>query len=182
MARNLEIKVGCTSNDMQEIRERAARMGCGPLTILRQTDTYFVVSQGRLKLREITQETGERTAELIAYRRADRSDSRWSDYRRVEIPVGQVGSLSTALELTCGLSTVVVKLRQVMIWNRTRVHLDEVDNVGAFVELETVAGADDLDEDIQSEHALAIRLLGLDKLPVIAGSYSDMIPKHPQRT
>ncbi len=175
MARNLEIKVQCTPDELSAIRERSKKMGVARYDCLRQVDTYFSVAQGRLKLRQIESEDGSLSAELIAYRRANESGSRWSDYQRVELASQHAAGVISALAISCGVLTVVDKSRIVGLWRRTRIHLDQVAGLGAFVELETVAGDDDLDEDIQSEHALAIRLLGMESLPVIAGSYSDLL-------
>jgi len=175
LARNLEIKVQCTPVELSAIGGRSEKMGVERFELLRQIDTYFSVAQGRLKLRQIDSEDGSQLAELIAYHRANDSGSRWSDYQRVEIESERAQGLITALGISCGILIVVDKVRTVGLWRRTRIHLDEVAELGSYVELETVAGDDDLDEDIQSEHALAIRLLGLESLPVIAGSYSDLL-------
>lgn len=174
MTRNLEIKVSCDAIPLSVIQARAVAAGAGAPVTIQQLDTYFAVARGRLKLREIASEQGA-SAELIGYLRPDDGGSRWSDYQRVEVPSAQAQALRRALAMTCGLVGEVGKTRTVLIWGRTRIHLDEVDGLGAFVELETVAGPDDDEHAILHEHERVIRALGLDRLPVIAGSYGELI-------
>jgi adenylate cyclase class IV len=171
-ARNLELKVECAAAGLAPVIERAYAAGIGPFTTLYQTDTYFAVPAGRLKLREI-QCGGERSAELIAYDRPDATGPRWSEYHRVPVDPAQVEPLIAALLATCGLLTVVRKRREVAISGRTRIHLDDVDGLGAFVELETVL-ADDDDKPAGDELASMARALGLTALVPVAGSYSDL--------
>ena len=158
-ARNLELKVRCGPGGLAPVLERAYAAAIGPFTTLYQTDTYFAVPEGRLKLREI-QRGGERTAELIAYDRPDATGPRWSEYHHVPVEPATAEPLLAALLATCGLLTVVRKRRDVAIAGRTRIHLDEVDSLGAFVELETVVTGGD-DEPADAELASIARALGL---------------------
>ena len=175
MARNLEIKVACDAAALDQIRARATAMGAGPFSEMRQTDTYFSVATGRLKLRETeTDDLGWR-AELIAYRRADDAGSRWSDYQLVPLTAETTNAIKKALSVTCGVTVVVVKRRMAGVWRRTRIHLDTVDGLGCFVELETVVKSVDLDNDVRDEHRRAIEQLRLSEMPVISGSYGDLL-------
>lgn len=171
--RNLEVKVACDPGALSDIRERAARLGAGPFTRLEQVDTYVRVPLGRLKLRVIRSDTGS-AAELIGFRRPDEAGSRWSAYHRVALDPSAAAGVREALELTCGIATTVVKVREVAIWSRTRIHLDTVAGLGTFVELETVAGPGDGDA-ILAEHEAVIAALKLRRWPVVAGSYSDLM-------
>lgn len=176
MARNLEIKVASTEEQLHTIRLRASRLTAAPIQVLEQTDTYFTVHHGRLKLREvIDMVSSDQTAQLIVYQRPDQRESRWSDYQITELATDVAAGIKSALTIACGIKTSVVKRRAVAIWRRTRIHLDEVVGLGWFIELETVAQAGDLGIDVKEEHEQVIRMLGLDELPVIAGSYSDLI-------
>jgi adenylate cyclase class IV len=174
VARNLEIKLRCDEPALAEVRQRAIRAGASPFTTLRQVDTYFVVATGRLKLRENEETDGDVTAELIAYRRADESGSRWSDYQRVPLSRSSTVGIKDALAATCGVTAVVAKRREVGLLRRTRIHLDRVEGLGCFVELETVAEESNGDRDLAREHEEIIRLLKLDAMSVVAGSYGDL--------
>jgi adenylate cyclase class IV len=173
VSRNLEIKVRLDGADLTSIRDRAAALGVTSFTELRQTDTYFEVNHGRLKLREIHGEAGE-TCELISYRRPDDSGSRWSDYHLIPLALDTGRELKLALASACGVKVVVDKVRMVGIWHRTRIHLDAVTDLGGFVELETVASGDATDDELRTEHDHVIEMLGLSAFPVVAGSYSDL--------
>jgi homotetrameric cytidine deaminase len=109
--------------------------------MLAQRDTYFTGRSGRLKLR--VQQGAER-AELIAYRRPDSAEASESTY--VLAPVGEPDALAEALDAALGTTVVVSKRRRLLLWEGVRIHLDEVEGLGSFVEFEAVLpDAGDLD-------------------------------------
>lgn len=137
--KNIEFKARCW--DQQEIRGRLAEKGVALDRRMRQVDTYFKVAEGRLKLREIDPGTnraadGGGEAQLVQYFRPDESAARQSDY--IVVPVEQPEALKQALTRALGVSVVVDKVRELYLWEHTRVHLDAVKGLGTFVELETV--------------------------------------------
>jgi len=139
MAENLESKVPCVN--LQAVAERAAAAGAAYAGVLNQTDTYFAVSDRRLKLREISHGAPDGTSfaatELIDYERPDRVGARVSAYTRE--PVDDPAERAAALAAEYGLRGVVRKRRDLWLIDRTRIHLDRVIGLGEFVELETVA-------------------------------------------
>ncbi len=175
-ARNLEIKVGCGGDGLENIRLRMAGAGVEISQQLRQVDTYFRVPNGRLKLREIenVNDPACARAELIAYVRPDQASSRWSTYVVTNIPLAGVGSLVASLDATIGTLVRVVKRRDLAMWDSTRVHLDTVDGLGAFIELETVVD-EQSDEAATAEHEHIVAALELDRWPLISSSYSDLL-------
>lgn len=177
-ARNLEIKVGCGDEALADIRQRLARAGVEVSQRLQQVDTYFRVPTGRLKLREIedvdVNDPTSARAELIAYVRPDQAASRWSTYYVTVIPPAEVGNLIASLDATVGTLVRVAKRRDIAIWEATRIHLDTVDGLGGFVELETVIG-DQSDEGATAEHERIVTALGLERWPPISSSYSDLL-------
>jgi predicted adenylyl cyclase CyaB len=164
MARNIEIK--CRCNDLVAISARAAALGAEPRGVLVQRDTFFHATNARLKLREL----GDGRAELISYRRPDTAEARASDYRRCEVPRELRGVLDDAL----GIAGVVEKRRQLWIWQRTRIHLDEVVGLGSFVELETVLG-EQSEDDARAELAHVAAELGLDRFPLLPMPYVELL-------
>jgi homotetrameric cytidine deaminase len=132
LARNVELK----ARDPQPSRtlELALALGAEDRGQIAQTDTYFAGARGRLKLRE--QEPGD--PELIQYRRADAAHARESEYRRV--PVADAPALRAALDAALGTLVVVEKRRRLLLVENMRVHLDAVEGLGSFVELEAVVG------------------------------------------
>jgi predicted adenylyl cyclase CyaB len=174
-SRNLEIKVRVEPEMLLDVQARLERQVCQPLVTLHQVDRYYAVDEGRLKLREIA-DIGEGRAriELIAYRRPTLNASRWSDYVVVPIPVPNHDALRDALDATHAVTAVVEKDRTIGILGKTRVHLDTVVNLGTFVELETVV-AGQSDDNAREEHNQVIVALGLDRFPVIASSYQELM-------
>ena len=173
LARNIELKVRCSPAFLTAVMETLTGQGI-PLEELRQRDTYLRVSRGRLKLREIEGAVGQ-TAELIGYERPDLDGSRLSAYTRVTIQSHEVASLRTMLIGQLGELVTVAKRRTVAILGRTRVHLDTVDELGCFIELETVLRDDERALDGEAEHQGVIRHLSLGTLDTVAGSYSDLL-------
>lgn len=101
---------------------------------LPQRDTYFAVPRGRLKLRE----EPDAVATLIAYERPDLSGNKESRYRLVAVP--EPAELRAALADALGITVVVDKARRLFIHEGVRIHLDRVEGLGDFIELEGVAG------------------------------------------
>jgi homotetrameric cytidine deaminase len=168
--RNVEIKT--RDADPGATLERALAIGASDEGVLTQRDTYFGATRGRLKLRE--QEPGG--AQLIAYARPDSDDQRTSDYRLAE--VSDPEALREALDAALGTRVVVDKRRHLLLYENVRIHLDEVEGLGAFVELEGVAPAD---SDLTRERELVARLreeLALGE--PVAVSYSDLLLDAPE--
>ena len=173
-ARNLELKVSCDEADLERVRARLFAAGATTIR-LRQVDTYFAVPRGRLKLRETAGPNGDhRAAELIGYARPDVAGARWSAYHRVSVAPGDASTLKNALAATIDVRVVVSKVREVGLLDRTRVHLDRVEGLGCFVELETVVGPDEGGAGADVELSQVAALLGLDRLEPVAGSYADL--------
>jgi adenylate cyclase len=171
---NVESKTRC--GDLAQVAAGAAALGARYGGRLDQVDTYFRVADGRLKLREIVHVApdGDRTAsaELIAYVRPDAGGARVSRYTRT--PVDDVPARHAALAAAHGVRGRVRKRRELWLLQATRIHLDRVDGLGAFVELETVAaGAAGSAE--REEHDRIARALHLDSTATLAGSYIDLV-------
>lgn len=114
-----------------------------------QRDTYFEVASGGLKLRE------ERPGRphLIQFERADEPQQRESRYRIIEVDDGPM--LGAALAAAIGVRVVVTKRRRLFLWRDVRIHLDNVEGLGTFIELEAVAPPD---SDLTHEHQLIAEL------------------------
>jgi predicted adenylyl cyclase CyaB len=136
--------------------------------VLMQCDTYFHVPQGRLKLRE---EQGA-TSHLISYVRSDQSEPRESRYRIVEVEHPE--ELKAALTEVLGVKVVVEKRRQLFLWQGVRIHLDRVERLGDFIELEAVAppGSDLAPEQRKTQQLRTAFEIADDNL--IGASYSDL--------
>ena len=173
--RNVELKA--RDHDPARSLERALALGAEDRGEIRQRDTYFVGARGRLKLRE--QETGGSPLwdELIEYSRADSADASTSSYRRV--PVADVAPLLEALDAAYGTLGTVIKRRRLLLWEGVRIHLDEVEGLGSYLELEAVA---DADSDLSGEREKVERLRAefrIEDDDLVATSYSDLLLSAP---
>ena len=173
MPRNIEIKARIDSVDTLLPRAQAVA-GAEPETI-HQDDTFFRVPYGRLKLREFA----DGSAELIHYHRPDNGEAKASDY--VRVPVPDAAALREALARGCGLLGRVRKQRLLLLLLasdggfKTRIHLDRVEGLGDFMELEVMLqnGQSDADGTDVAERLMAA--LGLQEAPRLAGSYFDLL-------
>jgi predicted adenylyl cyclase CyaB len=169
MASNIEIKAAVP--DLAPIRARAAALASGPAQILEQTDTFFVVPRNRLKVRAFPDGSGE----LIAYDRPDRSGPKESVYSKVSC--GDAPGLVEALGRALPVRGVVSKRREVLLVGRTRVHLDEVRNLGTFVELEVVLEAGEPVERGEREARALLQALHIPESALVSDAYIDMLER-----
>lgn len=169
MPRNIEIKARIPS--IAELLPRAAAIADqGPFAIA-QDDTFFHCPTGRLKLRAFSDTQGE----LIFYRRADQQGPKESFY--VRSATTEPAQLREALALAHGQAGRVRKQRTLFLAGRTRIHLDEVQGLGAFLELEVVLEAHEPAEaGVREAHALMARL-GVDPAQLVEGAYVDLLAR-----
>lgn len=164
--RNLEVKARCT--DLAAVRARITTLGARLDGVQDQIDTYFHVPHGRLKLREIAGQP----AVLIAYERADAAQVRASDYYLIPAPEPAV--LKAGLAATLGVRGVVSKRREVHLWHNVRIHLDEVADLGTFIEFEAVLNGDIDEADSQRYVNELVGALALDQTSFLSQSYAEM--------
>lgn len=139
MARNIEIKA-CVS-DFAPIRLKAAKVASSPPVEILQDDTFFKCDKGRLKLRAFIDGTGI----LIFYRRPDAHGPKESFYELSK--TNEPDSLRETLSLAYGQIGRVRKHRTLFLLGRTRIHLDIVEGLGEFVELEVEMGEGETTQD-----------------------------------
>lgn len=163
---NIELKA--VDPDRKRSLAACKTLGAEDQGVLVQRDTYFHAPHGRLKLRE-----EEGTApHLIAYERPDRVGQRESRYGIVH--VNQVDELKLALSSALGIKVVVAKKRHLFLWKEVRIHLDEVEGLGNFIEFEAVA-SDGSDLSREEAHVATLRqAFAIDDSSVIGGSYCDL--------
>jgi len=167
--RNIEIKARIAS--VEAMLPLAQALADGPPQPIAQDDTFFVCARGRLKLRDF----GDGHGELIHYHRADSDGPKLSDY--VRVATGEPAALREALARAHGVLGRVSKQRLLLLSGPTRIHLDRVEGLGDFVELEVVLN----DGQTQAEGAaIAERLLqrlGVAAGQRLAGAYLDLLPR-----
>ena len=167
MPRNIEIKARIKS--IPPLLARAAAVATEGPTEIFQDDTFFACEDGRLKLRAFSDVSGE----LIFYRRADRSGPTESFY--VRSPTHDPNALRETLGLAYGVVGRVLKERTLFLVGRTRVHLDRVHDLGAFLELEVVLRDEERpDSGVREAHELMERL-GIDSGQLVEKAYVDLL-------
>ena len=167
MGRNVEIKARARNFERQ--CRTALELAKVPPEHLIQEDTFFHVPDGRLKLREIN----GHSAELIYYDRTDSPGPKESRY--TVYPADNPEELKEVLAKALGIRAVVRKNRTVSLVGQTRVHLDQVEGLGQFIELEVVLEAE---QDIEYGSAVAEGLmsrLGIEKRDLVAAAYVDLL-------
>jgi adenylate cyclase class IV len=165
--RNVEVKAAVADLAAVEARARAIATE-GPIEIA-QDDTFFACASGRLKLREF----GDGRGELIHYSRGDDTGPKPSDYIISATPDPEV--LRETLGRALGTIGRVRKRRRLYLCDRTRIHLDQVDGLGDFVELEVVLGEGESVEAGESEARRILAALGIDASRLVAGAYLDLL-------
>lgn len=167
MPRNVEIKARL-DNFSAVAAKAAALADHGPIAIA-QDDTFFRCDNGRLKLRVFSETQGE----LIFYRRTDRQGPKESFY--VRSPTASPASLREALTLAHGEIGRVVKDRTLYLLGRTRIHLDKVQGLGEFLELEVVLeDGEPLEAGVREAHRLMADL-GIAPSQLVGGAYVDLL-------
>ena len=167
MAKNIEIKASVLNREnLVALIEQVA--DSGPVAI-RQDDTFFRCSNGRLKLRQLSPNHGE----LIYYNRPDTSGPKESFYIITETTEPE--QLRKTLDLALGVTARVRKKRLLYMYGVTRIHVDEVEGLGDFVELEVVLGDSDTFEMGQKIAEELMILLDIKAGELLIGAYVDMI-------
>lgn len=167
MARNIEIKVRVAN--IEALSPKAAEMADhGPLEI-RQDDTYFFCRNGRLKLRSFSPTEGE----LIFYQRSDQPGPKESFYLMSSTTTPD--NLREILSLVYGQIGLVRKYRTLFLVGRTRIHLDRVEGLGDFLEIEVVLDEGESLEVGMTEALDLLKKLGVSSLQLIEGSYLDLL-------
>jgi len=167
VGRNIEVKA--RARELRRQCELAAALAGGPGETLHQEDTFFHCPQGRLKLRCFP---GGR-AELIHYHRPDIEAAAASCYERV--PVGDAQALRRALAGALGVRAVVRKQRTLYRAGATRIHLDRVEGLGEFIELEVVLSAGQHEAEGAATVAELMAALAIAEQDLIGAAYVDLL-------
>jgi len=167
MALNIEIKAK-TSN-AEFIREYLTNSKADFRGTDHQTDTYFNVPNGRLKLRE-----GNIENNLIYYNRPNVPEAKESSFYLSHVP--DAASLKEILTRSLGVKIVVSKKREIYFIRNVKFHIDEVDGLGSFAEIEASdLHADVSKEELQSQCNFYVQELRIKDEDLVSVSYSDML-------
>lgn len=166
---NVEIKAKCSNPD--ELRSILKEKNADYIGTDHQVDTYFNVPAGRLKLRE-----GSIENNLIYYRRSNTKEPKASDINLV--PIDNPEAMKELLSNAFGIWKIVDKKREIYFIDNVKFHLDEVQQLGNFVEIEAIDEDGNIGEAKLREQCQRYRqLFDISEEDLVAVSYSDMVSK-----
>jgi predicted adenylyl cyclase CyaB len=170
-ATNIEIKARVSDPD--RLRAAVEALSDTEVEVLSQEDVFFGVATGRLKLRIMD----DRRGELILYHRPDANGPKPSRYliAPTTAPIVLKSILSGAMPIV----GTVRKRRLLYRVGQTRVHLDQVENLGDFVELEVVLRPDQPEEAGVSIAEDLMSRLGIAREQLVQTAYVDLLHEHP---
>jgi predicted adenylyl cyclase CyaB len=171
LSTNIEIKAH--AQNFTQIKARAETLSDAPVEVITQEDTFFNTPQGRLKLRVLPGEQSQ----LIYYARSEKQGPKRSDYHIFR--TADAENLKRVLELAFGVRGVVRKTRYLYLVGQTRIHLDNVEGLGQFVELEVVLQEGQSEAEGQAIAESLMASLGVEKNDLLAGAYMDLLESSP---
>lgn len=164
---NVEIKAIC--NDPLFIRKYLVANKADFKGTDEQTDTYFSVPNGRLKLRE-----GNIENNLIFYERTNQAGPKQSHFNLVKVEDAK--GLKEVLIKSIGIKVVVQKKREIFYIDNVKFHIDEVPGLGSFVEIEAGNISVDLSqEQLKQQCDFYLKEFSIKPEDLIDVSYSDML-------
>ena len=164
----VELKARVSEHD--SFRKKLSALGAEYLGTFQQTDLYFKVPQGRLKLREVN---GYITSELIYYERENIAGPKRDDAFLLKIQKSE--KLKKILKKILKPLVEIEKTREIYRHQGTQIHLDTVKTLGKFVEFERQT-TDDLSviENDQSFLEKLLKTFEIDPKNLEMLSYSDL--------
>lgn len=168
---NVEIKARC--DRPEHVRAVLGRLGADFRGVDGQVDTYFCCPRGRLKLRQgdienalihydRADEAGPKSSHVLCYRPADRAES---------------DAMKAILAAALGVRAVVAKRREIYLVANVKFHVDRVESLGRFVEIEALQAEDGRpDRDaLTAQCRRYMALLSIGPGDLVEGSYGDMV-------
>ena len=167
MPTNVEIKARV--RDLGRMRSLVEQIAGEPGELIIQRDVFFHTARGRLKLRVL----GPASGQLVCYDRPDDAGPKRSDYAMAV--TDDPASLETALGACLGVRGVVSKERRLYWAGNTRIHLDHVEGLGEYLELEVVLeSGQPAGVGVQRANELMERL-GIEEGDLVDVAYIDLL-------
>lgn len=166
---NIEIKARCA--DTERLREILKSLNARFIGTDHQIDTYFNIPKDRLKLRQ-----GNIENSLIYYQRADSAAPKQSDV--VLLKTEPDSGLKDILTKALGIKVVVDKRREIYFIDNVKFHIDVVEGLGKFIEIEAIDESGDVGKEKLLEQCLHyLNTFGIKETDLIPNSYSDLLLK-----
>ena len=165
MPLNIEIKACC--KDPERVFALLKDKGAEHKGTDHQIDTYFKVSEGRLKLRE-----GKIENNLIHYKRSNQDGPKKSEV--ILYPAGKDPGLKKILGETLGILVVVDKQRDIFFIDNVKFHIDKVVGLGSFMEIEAIGEEGD-ETKLDAQCKQYMHELDILEKDLVSVSYSDLL-------
>ena len=163
------VEIKAKSNDHESLRSILESKNAKYIGEDHQVDTYFNVPKGRLKLRE-----GSIEKTLIGYDRPNTSEPKNSSVNFLKLD--KTEELKQILLTSLGIKVVVDKKRQIYFIDNIKFHLDKVEGLGTFCEIEAIDTEGVFTEaELDKQCKEYMELFNIKKEDLISVSYSDML-------
>jgi len=163
---NVEIKAKCPNP--AQVHAKLIELGAEYRGCDHQIDTYFKCQHGRLKLRQGTIENA-----LIFFQRSNQATPKQSDIALEKVPFEN--NLKTILSSALGIKTVVNKKRHIYFIDNVKFHVDEVEELGPFMEVEAIDEIGNIGlSKLHQQCDQYMQLLDIKPEHLITNSYSDL--------
>lgn len=163
------VEIKAKVKDKHGLTNKARELSGQEGQLLEQEDTFFGCNNGRLKLRNLK----GAPSELIFYQRPDQAGPKLSQYFKTEVP--DPDSLKQVLALALGVRGVVKKTRYLYMIGQTRVHVDQVEKLGDFMELEVNLHDGQSPEEGQAIAHDLMQKLGVKEEDLLTCAYMDLL-------
>ncbi|MGI8721597.1 MAG: class IV adenylate cyclase [Geodermatophilaceae bacterium] len=166
---HLNVEFKARTAEPEQVLARLRQLGAHLQGVDAQSDVYYRSAQGRLKLRR-----GNIENSLIYYQRQDQANAKRSDVNVADLPADR--AIDEVLDAALDRDVVVSKQRHILWLDNVKFHVDQVAELGAFLEVEAI----DRDGTLGEEHLLTQcdhyrHLLGVRDQDLEARSYSDLL-------
>ena len=169
---HLNVEIKAHTDGHERIRRYLKKHNADFRGIDYQKDTYFRVPLGRLKIRE-----GNVESCLVFYDRDDLAGPKECRYHIVQFkPVEPaVSRIKDLLSVSLGVLCVVDKKREIYFIDQVKFHLDTVDYLGTFFEIEAIETGGIGKATLRKQCENYLKELGIREKDLVSVSYSDMI-------
>ena len=167
--KRLIIEIKAESNNQDRIREILKLRKADFKGIDHQVDTYFNVNYGRLKLRE-----GRIENSFIFYDRENKQGPKQSNVTLFE--ADPESPLKEILTKALGISVVIDKHREIYFIDNVKFHIDAVEELGTFIEIEAIDKDDSMSREKLLEQCQSfLELFQISQEDLISVSYRDLL-------
>ncbi len=165
----LNIEIKARTKNPEKVRTILQNLKADFKGLDHQVDTYFNVRNGRLKLRE-----GNIENNLIYYERNNQAGPKESHYSLYQSGPGS--PLKSILKDSLGIMKVVDKKRGIYFIDNIKFHIDNVKDLGSFIEIEVIDRSGKRNkEKLMEQCRYYLNLFEIEENDFVSGSYSDML-------